>query len=650
MNPLANPTSTTTYAITVQDSNGCTASDSVTIYCGLNLGTDLQVCSNSLPIDIEAGEGFVSYIWNVSDWDGQHSVEIENSGIYSVTVTTDDGCIYSDDIEITVIAFPEVNLGPDITVCSNDFPVHLDAGLGISQYFWNNIPGTNTFTVDTAGIYFVKASNSEDCFTIDSIVVNAVSSPLVSLTMTPESFDGAFDGSIISTVTDGTPPYLYLWDNMAISSSLENLEAGEYCLRVSDNNNCSVDNCVLVLLNQPPVAAFVADTLLGCGSLLVNFTDMSQGFPESFLWNFGDGNTSNEQHPVHLYESTGNFTVSLTVNNFMGSDQFIQNDYISIHDYPQISLNSQCESYIGASDGSVSVNISGSEEPYQYSWDNGTTQAWIDSLPSGNYCVSVYDNIGCSSSQCMAVCNLNGLHANFSADTITGCDSLTVSFVNLSVGDFISCLWSFGDGSFSTELNPVHTYVCVGGFDVSLTINSGEESNGLQKVEFIQINPTHNVQIEIIHESMINAFDGEINLTVSGGTPPYCFVWSNGATTEDITLLEHGLYYFTVIDSVGCSLSGEVIVGVIDVSPSNETSSISIIPNPFNNEIIIQLSHSDLPVRLKLFDACGHCVLAEEINGQNRLVRTEALAEGIYFYSITTANVAVYNGRIAKQH
>jgi len=92
----------------------------------------------------------------------------------------------------------------------------------------------------------------------------------------------------------------------------------------------------LETLNQCPSVAyasepfFFADKYVGCGSLDVQFEDNSWPRPTSYLWDFGDGNTSTEESPKHSYGEVGDYTVSLKVSNGFGENTVLREDLIKI--------------------------------------------------------------------------------------------------------------------------------------------------------------------------------------------------------------------------------------------------------------------------------------------------------------------------------
>ena len=76
----------------------------------------------------------------------------------------------------------------------------------------------------------------------------------------------------------------------------------------------------------------------GCGSLVVEFEDLSTGNPNTWLWDFGNGNTSNLQHPVAIYQFAGFYTVKLTITDSTSQDVYTQVDYIKVHEKPIIAM------------------------------------------------------------------------------------------------------------------------------------------------------------------------------------------------------------------------------------------------------------------------------------------------------------------------
>lgn len=106
-------------------------------------------------------------------------------------------------------------------------------------------------------------------------------------------------------------------------------------IRTWDNNNAAGPYCENQTFTTAeeilsPVANFTANVTSGPAPLAVNFTDLSTNTPASWLWDFGDGSTSNDQSPTHTYTSGGTYTVSLSATNTAGSNTSTQVDYITV--------------------------------------------------------------------------------------------------------------------------------------------------------------------------------------------------------------------------------------------------------------------------------------------------------------------------------
>ena len=237
----------------------------------------------------------------------------------------------------------------------------------------------------------------------------------------------------------------------------------------------------------------------GCTPLTVEFSDSSFGFPDSivsYLWNFGDGNTSSAQNPTHTYDvSSGEYAyiVTLTVVNQYG--------VIDTDTLPSFIRPTQPISNFSISSDTICTNMmistidSSSGFGLTYSWDfNNGNQSSIPN-PSFSYahegtyevCLTVIDINGCDSTYCDSVVVINPV-ANFSADTTySTCDDLTVSFSDSSQ-NAISWLWLFGNDSASALQNPTTVYSGTGFYDLTLIVGgTGGCQDTLSSSSFIQV-------------------------------------------------------------------------------------------------------------------------------------------------------------------
>jgi len=113
-----------------------------------------------------------------------------------------------------------------------------------------------------------------------------------------------------------------------------------------------------ITIGSPPVVEFFADPTNGYSPLTVVFTDLSTGSPRNWEWSFGDGATSSERNPFHIYQNPGVYTVGLIVTNAYGADKKIKDEYITIraptvHD---VFLSESPTGYL-VDEGSVTLRV-----------------------------------------------------------------------------------------------------------------------------------------------------------------------------------------------------------------------------------------------------------------------------------------------------
>ena len=159
----------------------------------------------------------------------------------------------------------------------------------------------------------------------------------VSITVEADDKDGdlkevRFYIDDIGVSSTSTFPYTYEWNTSEVAISNHTIKA-----EAIDYKNAKNENTITVsIINNQLGADFVADkTSINLGDT-INFSDQSAGISSSWEWNFGDGNTSTEQNPVHTYSSAGIYTVKLTITNDFSSDIETKPDYIVVQTVPSI--------------------------------------------------------------------------------------------------------------------------------------------------------------------------------------------------------------------------------------------------------------------------------------------------------------------------
>lgn len=229
-----------------------------------------------------------------------------------------------------------------------------------------------------------------------------------------------------------------------------------------------------------PIALFSADLTVGCAPASIQFTDHStpgQGTITSWTWKFGDGTTSNEENPSHIFTQTGYYDIALTVVNSGGCGyQNVGTRFIRVVPGVAAAFSpTQNSPGCGAPFSVNFINQTAGPGTLSYVWDlgNGTTSTQTTpttTYPTGNpYTVTLTANssLGCSNTTTKTVSFQGG--TPLITAPAQACVNTTVNFQNGSSPAPVSSSWDFGDGSTASVANPSKSYTTPGTYTVTLT-------------------------------------------------------------------------------------------------------------------------------------------------------------------------------------
>ena len=165
--------------------------------------------------------------------------------------------------------------------------------------------------------------------------------------------------------------------------------------------------------------------------------------------------------------------------------------------------------------------------------------------------------------------------ADFSVSATQGCTGTSFQFSDQSSGGPISRAWTFQGGtpSTSTAANPMVTFNSPGPHDVTLTVTNVNGSDTEQRLDYITVTSAPTLNTAVSQPNCWNSSDGSVNLSVSGGTAPFSYSWSNGSSNQDISGLAGGSYSVTVTDASSCAANASVSVQSPSILNVNTTSS-----------------------------------------------------------------------------
>jgi gliding motility-associated-like protein len=282
---------------------------------------------------------------------------------------------------------------------------------------------------------------------------------------------------------------------------------GKYTITLIASDGVQSDTIVkqdYIEVFQDPLADFDAPISSGCSPFALTFQDQSipgSGNIRAWIWNFGDGSSSNLRNPSKVYNNAGNYNVTLLVVDQNGcSNSITKPNYVVVQAKPTANFSAPVRS---ACAPPLTVNYYNNSTPtsglaYQWSFGDGATSALqapshtYNTLGSFDVKLKITTSLGCSDSITKpAYVMIQDIVANFSANNTTGCAPFTVNFSNTTLPPPNNATWNFGDGTTSTQINPTKTYTTPGTYTVKLTAaNSSSCSDSVIKTAYIVVNPS----------------------------------------------------------------------------------------------------------------------------------------------------------------
>ncbi|MGZ3902281.1 MAG: PKD-like domain-containing protein [Bacteroidia bacterium] len=418
-----------------------------------------------------------------------------SSGNVTLVLTSTHNCSNtSDTIKIRIDSVSIVTAGPDQLVCPSSNITLSGTLTGGTVAHWSTI-GTGTFTpndstlnatynpsvTDNDTLVFILAtSGSTACgITSDTVVVIRSGQPNASFFAS----NGCLGQSVsFADSSNGATITSWYWnlgdgDTSTTQNPVHTYTAsGTYSvsLVVSSGASCKDSIVKTITVNPVPTASFTFSA--NCLSDSVKFTDVSTGNVSGWSWNFGDGGTSSQQNPHHLYDSIANYTVTLTVVSDSGCSASLI-DTVDINPSPLAGFSYLTNCGLQATFTDTSKINSGTITNYTWTFGDGGTSTVQNPVytytAAGTYTVllQVQSNNGCTDTQSVVVNAANAVVADFTPKGGTFNANQTINFTNQSTGA-TTYAWNFGDNNTSTATDPSHTYSTPGDYTVVLTASS----------------------------------------------------------------------------------------------------------------------------------------------------------------------------------
>ncbi|PZE16686.1 hypothetical protein DNU06_12590, partial [Putridiphycobacter roseus] len=615
-------------SVTITDSLGCTLTESFTINnsqtCCANLipgtiGYNQSNCGPFTPsvivnlvsaIDLN-GVG-VDYVWmyrNATTAGVWTSTGVMTDTIQPglITETTDFircvgviGCgTYPGETNfVTMTVHPDLTLGLTATdaTCANlnggTATVNVISGNDPYSYLWNDALNSTTASLTglTSGTYTVTVTDSNNCVTTDSVMVqgplNCCNVIIPGTVGYSQTNCGPFTPATIVSLSPATNPFgigvEYIWMYRSASTSwawtstgvmTDSIQPGlitetTHFVRCERNVGCPTypaeSNFVTITIHPLPVAVATATDALcngaADGTATVNVTVGTA--PYTYAWNNG-GTTASLTGLV-----AGTYSVVVTDSNGC-----VANAMVTVNEPTDLTANGtgSATSCHGDNDGTVTVIAAGGTAPYTYAWSNGGTTATLTGLVAGTYTVTITDANGCTETAMATVTEPTSMMLSMTSsinNVCFGASNATATVVATGGTTGYTYLWN--DASASTGMSA--TGLSAGTYTVIVT-----DANGCVKSDSVTfVDPNEMIATPIVSGPTCDVSnDGSASVSVTGGTAPYSYLWNDPAasTTSYVSGLAPGNYSVTITDATGCS-----IIQNITVVQSNVDCCILIIP------------------------------------------------------------------------
>lgn len=580
--------------VTATSPDGCTTSDSLQVdvdnVVNVAIPTNTNACEGEVTqfnANTPATGGPYTFFWNFGD--GATSTDenpfhiFATAGTYNVTLalTSPTNCTGTSTTNVVVPAKPVADFtatpacpGADVTFTNNS--------TNATTYEWSFGDGatstvanpTHAYTV--AGTYTVtlRAISTANCDDVISRSVTVSPRPSVDFAATSACPDSLVTFTNLSTVSSGTIT-TYAWNfGDGNISSLANpthayTAAGTYEVTLVATTNIGCQDSIKrnVTVYAAPVAGFTANAPV-CDDSLVVFTNTSSITTGtlSYVWNFGDGNTSTNINPTHTYAGPGTYTVTLAVASNNGCVDTATLSIV-VNPRPTASFTASATTIcLGDTIDFTSTGTTGAGVITGWDFGDGN-QALIEDTSyvyttTGTFKVTllVADPLsGCFDTTSVLITVNEEPTAAFTFSDV--CDGTAVNFTNQStipVGT-LSHLWNFGDGNTSTNINPSHTYGAPGTYSVLLTVtsNNGCEDTLTQQVTVF---PEPTASFTLNSETACDrdtVFLTNTSVTV-GSDIEYTWNFGDGNTSNDVspTYVYGGPGIYTITLTVTDTITG----------------------------------------------------------------------------------------------
>ncbi|NSW45488.1 MAG: PKD domain-containing protein [Bacteroidales bacterium] len=550
-------------------------------------------------------------------------------------------------------------------------------------YLWNFGDG-NTSTSQNPSHTYINQTSSQQNYTVSLIVtstygckdtaqttITVYPSPIAQLTIDHASGCAPYQAQFTNS-SSGATSFLYQFGDNTSSTNTNSIIHHTYdnitnnpvtyqCNLIVQNNYACKDSTQLSITVYPRVVAQFTNDSTGCSPVNIHFNNHSLN-AISYLWNFGDGSTSNMFEPNHTFiNNTSNditYPIQLTATSAYGCSQTYSKNII-VYAVPIASFT--LDSSIFHFPNTTVLIDNTTQGMWQYIWTfgDGTTSTFIEpqqhTFPNwGDYTIHLiaYSN-HCSDTVIQHIQIIPPAPiAHYEPSYASGCLPLTVNFTNQSLYA-TSYVWDFGDGNSSNEINPIYTYSTSGSYVVTLiatgpggqdTYNAGSIDVFPNATAYFTVSPS----VVFIPEQAVQCF----NLSQNAQTYYWNFGDNTFSTDEspkhyysnegeyNITLIANNAYQcpdtFTIYRAVVAKSAGKIEFPSAFTPNPNGPNGGKYNPNDLNNDVFHPVFVGVEQYQLSIFNRWGELIFesTDPNIGWDGYYRNELCKQDVYVWKV----------------
>ncbi|MCF8331083.1 MAG: C10 family peptidase [Bacteroidales bacterium] len=401
-----------------------------------------------------------------------------------------------------------------------------------------------------------------------------------------------------------------------------------------------------------PVADFCANTTTVSPGGSVFFTDLTDYVPTSWHWEFGDGNTSSTQFPVHTYDSVGTYNVKLFVDNSYGTDSVLKSGHINVVQNSNITANIYLPTDTAYVSDQITFKDVSSGNPTASTWDFGDNNYANNTQPKHTYSVAANYTVHLTSanstgsdttSESIVILPAPVPSAEFEADTVSVAAGTDTKFYDLTTNQPSQWEWDFGDGYTSSYQNPTHQYQDTGHYTIKLVVTNSYGADSIIKQNYIYVYQSPPIaDFTVSNTSTVDGQSIQFIDQSKGIVDNYYWEFGDGNSSSKRypthAYSNPGVYTVSLMVTNSAGSDTLTKADLISVSgtgvKTHQELEFKAYPNPASDLLKVELNNPEAIRQLKIIDITGKTVLQKVNPDQITVFDLDQFSQGLYLLEV----------------